>query len=193
MLDPKAKMCGECPMRRTSAPGWTGAASPEELIDGMGSDGPMPCHTEVDYTDPDWEESLPHVHQCTGQAHYLSNICKLPRHAKRLSKSDDVFASREDFLVHHRALPRRTYVSDPRFDSAHAYTPRETGSHGGGNHIVCLDAFQHGRLSRAKGDALCKPRAKFWGLEPPSGGEKAVTCTRCLEIAVRAGVRTREG
>lgn len=70
-----------------------------------------------------------------------------------------------------------------KVDTAHAYTPRETGSHGGGQHFMLLEDLDAGRLKRKAGDALCKPRAKFWGLDAIVSG--AVTCKICAERAER--------
>lgn len=74
-----------------------------------------------------------------------------------------------------------TPPTHPRLRTAHAYTPRETGSYGGSQHIVTRDAFKSGRLRREPGDALCKPYRKFWGLSAHATG--APTCQRCIEIA----------
>jgi hypothetical protein len=67
---------------------------------------------------------------------------------------------------------------------AHAYTPRETGGYGGRDHIVVDEFVSHGRLWRVAGDALCKPRGKFWGLHPVDAG-RPPTCKRCVAIAGR--------
>jgi hypothetical protein len=46
----------------------------------------------------------------------------------------------------------------------HAYTPRETAMYGGADHVVVDEPVRLGRLRREPGDALSRPRAKFWGL-----------------------------
>jgi hypothetical protein len=66
----------------------------------------------------------------------------------------------------------------------HAYTPRETASYGGGDHIVVDEEVCIGRIRRDVGDALCKKRWRFWGLMP-GGEDHAPNCTRCIEIAGR--------
>lgn len=68
---------------------------------------------------------------------------------------------------------------------AHAYTPRETGSYGGRDHIVTEVPIVAGRLKRYPGDALCKPGRKFWGLHRTTGEP---TCRRCIELAAREDV-----
>jgi hypothetical protein len=67
----------------------------------------------------------------------------------------------------------------------HAYTPRETASHGGGDHVVVEQEVRIGRIRRVEGDALCRPRRRFWGLA--RGGEDHLpSCRRCVAIAERA-------
>lgn len=71
---------------------------------------------------------------------------------------------------------------------AHAYTPNESATYGGGEHLVLTCDWSWGRLKRAKGDALCKPAKKFWGLHDIDEAHK--TCPRCLELARRYCLRT---
>lgn len=79
------------------------------------------------------------------------------------------------------------------FHIAHAYTPRETGSYGGSNHITTSAPLSRGRLHREAGDALCKPRGKFWGLDSRSGSLSEATCKRCRELAVSLGLFEERG
>lgn len=65
-----------------------------------------------------------------------------------------------------------------------AYHPMDTGTLAGGGHVVVQDDLHVGRLHRAKGDALCKPRGKFWGL---GAHRDKPDCKRCVEIALRLG------
>lgn len=46
----------------------------------------------------------------------------------------------------------------------------ETAMYGGANHIVVDEPIHIGRLSRAPGDALSRPRIRFWGLSPVEDG-----------------------
>lgn len=106
MLPPKGKPCAQCPMRRKSLPGYLGADEPEHFIAMMHSDTPMPCHLAVDYADPDWQDTLDEVPQCSGQGIYLSNVCKRPRPGENAARTlpadpEHVFASRQEFLDHH--------------------------------------------------------------------------------------------
>ena len=57
-----------------------------------------------------------------------------------------------------------------RWHVEHAYTPRETATHGGGDHVVVDEKIQIGRLVRHPGDALSRSRAKFWGLHAVEEG-----------------------
>ena len=67
----------------------------------------------------------------------------------------------------------------------HAYTPRETGSYGGRDHVVVEEEVRIGRIRRNRGDALCKTRWAFWGLNR-GGEDHEPSCVRCIEIAERA-------
>lgn len=67
--------------------------------------------------------------------------------------------------------------------TAYAYSPRENVGSLGGLHIVVRVPVHAGRLHREPGDALCKPAAKFWGLD---GRENTpATCIGCLRAAVK--------
>ena len=59
-------------------------------------------------------------------------------------------------------------------------------------HLVTEVDLELGRLRRAAGDALCKPRSKFWGLDPscePVADE--ALCLRCR--AIRDRLKARDG
>lgn len=66
----------------------------------------------------------------------------------------------------------------------HAYTPRETAMYGGADHIVVDEAIRIGRLIRKPGDALSRPRAKFWGLSAVEDG-RLPTSLADIKIAER--------
>ena len=51
-----------------------------------------------------------------------------------------------------------------RWHIAHAYTPNETAGYGGADHIIVDEPVRIGRMHREPGDALSRPRQKFWGL-----------------------------
>lgn len=71
---------------------------------------------------------------------------------------DELLVKREQYLRLLLAqLPFRWHI-------AHAYTAQETGSYGGADHIVVDESIRIGRLVREPGDALSRPRKKFWGL-----------------------------
>ena len=67
-----------------------------------------------------------------------------------------------------------------------AYNPSDRGSSAGGNHIVLDAPIHYGRLRRAKGDALCKPSSKFWGLTGPENRE--IDCHHCIRTALHLGM-----
>lgn len=71
---------------------------------------------------------------------------------------EELNARREQYLRELLArLPFRWHV-------AHAYTPTETAMYGGADHIVVDEPIRIGRLARGPGDALSRPKHKFWGL-----------------------------
>jgi hypothetical protein len=57
-----------------------------------------------------------------------------------------------------------------RWHVEHAYTPRETATYGGADHIVVDEVIRIGRLLRHPGDALSRTRQKFWGLHVVDDG-----------------------
>jgi hypothetical protein len=68
-----------------------------------------------------------------------------------------------------------------------AYNPSDRGSNAGADHIVLEEPVHVGRLVRAKGDPLCKPAKKFWGLTGPDKS-RVVTCHHCIRQALRLGM-----
>jgi len=69
------------------------------------------------------------------------------------------------------------------------YNPSDRGNSKTGNHMVLDEPLRTGRLVRDKGDPLCKPATKFWGLTGARAGEaRAVTCHQCVKQALRLGV-----
>lgn len=100
--------CKQCPWRRTSAPGWLGAATPQEFLGAVLAEADMPCHIAVDYEDPNWQAQLPTAPTCAGSLAFMQNIAKLPRDpdlaAKRNQVEPDreaVFCRPDEFLSHH--------------------------------------------------------------------------------------------
>ena len=73
---------------------------------------------------------------------------------------------------------------------AYAFSPRHGAVSTGADHLVLQHDLSVGRLHRKSGDALCKPREKFWGLELvlPGDVEKRRPedlCAKCAEISSR--------
>lgn len=83
-------------------------------------------------------------------------------------------------------------VTDPALVTwvvAHAYTPNEAATYGGGEHLQLLVPIHLGRVVRKRGDALCRPtKRRFWGLHEVDGEGRAVRCPRCLAMARRLGI-----
>ena len=69
---------------------------------------------------------------------------------------------------------------------AYAYSPRQGAWTIARYHAALDQPLVAGRCKRDKGDALCKPAQRFWGLEAVT--TSPVTCPRCLELAKRYGV-----
>lgn len=60
----------------------------------------------------------------------------------------------------------------------------------GAHHITVTEELHDGRLHRQPGDALCKPRAKFWGLDPHEGENRRregqpFDCLACARLNER--------
>lgn len=114
MKDPKRKACGECPFRRASLQGYVGSDTPERFVAvSLSALTPMPCHMEIDYEQEDWETQLPHVHQCTGHAIFLSNTAKRsdnPEVKKLPANREEFFSNAIEFLVYHGRMAQNKAV-----------------------------------------------------------------------------------
>jgi hypothetical protein len=103
------KPCKACPWKKTAGPGWLGASSPERFVLQVLSEVPLPCHLDIDYDDPAWQErwneSGSSVRLCAGALIFARNLDKLPRDptTPTLDKSHAVFTSASDFISHHRS------------------------------------------------------------------------------------------
>lgn len=72
----------------------------------------------------------------------------------------------------------------------YAFHPRQGARSRGGYHAILDGPLNVGRLHRVAGDALCKPRGRFWGLY--EGNPSPVDCVRCVALMERHGVVARE-
>jgi hypothetical protein len=68
---------------------------------------------------------------------------------------------------------------------AHAYTAQETATYGGADHIVVDEPVRIGRLVREPGDALSRPKRKFWGLHEVVEKDRLPTSLADIKIAER--------
>lgn len=100
--------CAECPWRRSSAPGYLGASTPQEFLACADSEARMPCHVHLDYEDPEWEGKVPQVPRCAGRAIHYRNRCKQPRSPGEREfvnsvQADpvNVFQWPDEFIAHH--------------------------------------------------------------------------------------------
>lgn len=86
---------------------------------------------------------------------------------------------------------RATYLRDLlgqlpfRWHVEHAYTPRETGSYGGADHVVVDEPVRVGRVTREPGDTLARARKKFWGLSKVVEDDRLPSSQADIEIAER--------
>ena len=83
-----------------------------------------------------------------------------------------------------------TATPDTESASAHAeyaYSPRQGARSIAREHAILDQPVRVGRFRRDAGDALCKPRRAFWGLD--QGSTNCVSCPRCLELAKRYSVK----
>jgi hypothetical protein len=66
----------------------------------------------------------------------------------------------------------------------YAWKPRPSSHAANGrDHLVTTAPLSFGRFKREAGDALCKPRRKFWQLEKNYATE--ADCKKCLAIKER--------
>src|SRR5690606_35220513 len=79
-------------------------------------------------------------------------------------------------------------VKSPSFYPAYAYSPRQGAMTIARTHAALTDSFQQGRFRREQGDALCKPRNRFWGLEPTED-YREVDCPTCVNRVRRYGIK----
>lgn len=92
---------------------------------------------------------------------------------------EELTARREQYLRDLLArLPFRWHIE-------HAYTPSETATYGGADHIVVDEDVRIGRLVRTHGDALSRPRKKFWGLHAVAETDRLPTSLADIKIAER--------
>lgn len=84
--------------------------------------------------------------------------------AANVRRYEELKAHREQYLRELlELLPFHWHVE-------HAYTPRETSTYGGADHVVLDEEIRIGRLVRHPGDALSRSRQKFWGLHAVEAG-----------------------
>lgn len=101
MNKPCAKPCPECPWRKTSAPGWLGASTPVEFLQQSEAGIHMPCHMQVDYERPDWEEQAENAPACRGRLIHIANRCKRMPGLPAVEKDDSFFFDPQAFIDHH--------------------------------------------------------------------------------------------
>jgi hypothetical protein len=108
--------CNKCPFRRTSLRGWLGSDTPASfLATTLATDGEMPCHTAVNYEDPQWRDTLPDAPLCAGGLQHIANQFRRSRDPQReddisrCGRNPEVFQWPHEFLTHHM---RRDVTAD---------------------------------------------------------------------------------
>jgi len=97
---------------------------------------------------------------------------RMMRSAWGSQEHEELTRQHDEWVERRAAYLRQLLAKLPfRWHVAHAYTPRETATHGGADHIVVDDEVRIGRLVRHPGDALSRPARKFWGLSAVSAVE----------------------
>jgi hypothetical protein len=79
----------------------------------------MPCHEQIDYSDPDWQKTqMPHVDLCAGMLIYYKNHLKGPRRpvlydaVKAIRMSAAVFSHPIEFFRHHMPLATEVEIAE---------------------------------------------------------------------------------
>lgn len=113
--EPTKAPCNDCPFRKKAMPGWLGAASPQDFIDSILHEDPLPCHQTINYDDPDWKakwESAKTGKMCAGALIHSANIAKAPRDPafpRMPADRETVFATPRDFLHFHESARVRSW------------------------------------------------------------------------------------
>lgn len=101
--------CRECPFKRTSMRGYLGNDYPEHFLNQTLGGADMPCHMEIDYSDPDWLTTQePTAPMCRGGLEFQNNWMSLSRDPKvaaaqnQCGTNEKVFETPEEFLIHHK-------------------------------------------------------------------------------------------
>jgi hypothetical protein len=103
---------------------------------------------------------------------------------------DPVERAANERLYEELVIRREQYLRDLlarlpfRWHVAHAYTAQETATYGGADHIVVDEPIRIGRLVRETGDALSRPKKKFWGLHDVAD-DRLPTSLADIKIAER--------
>lgn len=93
--------CRGCPFKRTSCPGWLGAASyePEEFLGPHWRNGtPLPCHMAIDWEAKNAQELAQQAPLCRGFLVMAKNACKLPENPDVADAMDAVERDNERFF-----------------------------------------------------------------------------------------------
>jgi hypothetical protein len=100
---PARKPCVECPLSRTSTPGYLGGYTPQQYIDVLHEIGDIACHLS-----PGFPNNRAEQRSCTGVAMFRANVgvVALANNARAAvnhvgADTEAAFASDAEFLAHH--------------------------------------------------------------------------------------------
>ena len=113
MKPPKLRPCAECPFKKTSAAGWIGGHDDPEEITRLVEHVGFPCHMDVTSikdknSDIDHSEACDMARYCSGGLIMLNNSLTLSRveevamSQREVSKSNDIFRNKHEFIEHHK-------------------------------------------------------------------------------------------
>lgn len=99
--------CSDCPLRRDALNGWLGGYSPEEYARLCHSDEIVECHVHSGS-------------RCAGLAIYRKNVSQRQISEHELpGDTETIFASRSEFLDHHRKSPSLSSTTGNSSDKAY--------------------------------------------------------------------------
>jgi len=99
--------CRFCPFNRHSLGGYLGNDTPSGFLWSTQREAHMPCHIDIDYEAPDWEDQLKDAAHCAGSLIFLKNSCTLPvdkslrEMMEQVETDNNIFTWGKEFLDHH--------------------------------------------------------------------------------------------
>jgi hypothetical protein len=119
-----AALCGDCPFRRASAPGWLGESSydPWDFLSSFDhGEAPLPCHKKVNWESDRAMELAEIAPLCRGALIMMRNEGNIPNDPEMATAvrsvepdHDVIFSDHGEFIKHHQdQQKRRDWLSKP--------------------------------------------------------------------------------